>query len=382
VRAVHHRSVPRGHVVRRHGGVHPQARGLDAHRGGQRDAPDRRGVRHAGRALGPGQLCLGPAGLHAGYRAYVHVVELPDDVRQSPRLGPGEFPDGIPPRADGERRRSDERGRYLARRVWRVSPRPTGAPHRRLPAAIRGRCGELPPRQYRAASDDHQNTMRRRAKTSSTVVVLGSVFACSLAAQSEGSALAALPGSTRSAGLGGAGVALVGDAGAVFANPAGLAPIRHLALEGSYEPYLAGTSITTAALGMRLGHFTWGVGAQALDYGSEPVIVPDSASGGRRGTPTGATFTAADLLGVASIVYRRGFIAAGVSTKYARQQIGGYAADAWGGDVGLAMAAFDIFALGVSVQNLGGDFANGARLPRRTRIGVTMNYVDPQRSFR
>ena len=81
-------------------------------------------------------------------------------------------------------------------------------------------------------------------------------------------------------------------------------------------------------------------------------------------------------------MYRRGFIAAGVSTKYARQQIGGYAADAWGGDIGLAMAVFDIFALGVSVQNLGGDVGNGARLPRRTRIGVTMNYVDPQGSFR
>ena len=224
--------------------------------------------------------------------------------------------------------------------------------------------------------------MRRRAKTSSTVVVLGSVFACSLAAQSEGSALAALPGSTRSAGLGGAGVALVGDAGAVFANPAGLAPIRHLAVEGSYEPYLAGTSVTTAALGMRVGRFTWGVGAQTLDYGSESVIVPDSTSGGRRGIATGATFTAADLLGVAAVVYRHGLIAGGVSAKYARQQIGGYAVDAWAGDVGVAMAVFDIFALGASVQNLGGDYGDGARMPRRTRVGVTMNYVDPQGTFR
>ncbi len=196
---------------------------------------------------------------------------------------------------------------------------------------------------------------------------------------SQGSALAALPGSTRSAGLGGAGVALVGDAGAVFANPAGLAPIRHLAVEGSYEPYLAGTSVTTAALGMRLGRFTWGVGAQMLDYGSEPVIVPDSASGGRRGIATGATFTAADLLGVAAIVYRHGLIAGGVSAKYARQQIGGYAVDAWAGDVGVAVAIFDIFALGASVQNLGGDYGDGggARMPRRTRVGVTMNYQWP-----
>ena len=133
---------------------------------------------------------------------------------------------------------------------------------------------------------------------------------------------------------------------------------------------------------MRVGRFTWGAGAQALDYGSEPVIVPDSSTGGRRGLATGATFTAADLLGVASLVYRRGLIATGVSAKYARQQIGGYAADAWAGDLGVAVAVFDIFALGASVQNLGGDFGGGTRLPRRTRVAITMNYVDPQSTFR
>src|SRR6267378_4255730 len=171
--------------------------------------------------------------------------------------------------------------------------------------------------------------------------------------QSETSVVALLPGSTRSAGLGGAGAALVGDAGAIFANPAGLATIRHVAVEGSYEPYLAGTVFSTAAIAVRLGRITWGAGAQALDYGSEPIIVPDSSTGGRRGTPTGGTFTAADLLAVSSLVYRRGLI-----------------------------ALFDIFALGASVQNIGGDFGNGARLPRRTRAGVTLNYVDPEGTMR
>lgn len=209
--------------------------------------------------------------------------------------------------------------------------------------------------------------------------------ASSLAAQSSGSALGDLPGSTRSAGLGGAGVALIGDAGAIFANPAGIAAVRHFALEASVEPYLGGTTYSAAAVAVRAGHVAWGFGAQALDYGSEPVIVPDSSAGGRRGIPTGGTFTAADLLGTAGVVYRRGLLALGGAVKYGRMQIGDWAADAWAGDVGLAIAAFDIAALGVSVQNVGGDFgagAQGARLPRRTRAGLTMNYVDPQGTYR
>ena len=203
-----------------------------------------------------------------------------------------------------------------------------------------------------------------------------------LSGQSEGSPIALFPGSTRAAGLGGAGAALVGDAGAIFDNPAGIAAIRHVAVEGSYEPYLAGTTFSSAAVATRAGRLVWGIGAQALDYGTEPEIVPDPATGNRRGMATGGSFTAADVLAVSSFVYRHGLIALGASGKYARQQIGSYAQDAWAGDAGLAIAVFDIFALGVSVQNIGGDFGGGARLPRRTRAGFTMNYVDPEGTFR
>ncbi|MBI1968026.1 MAG: hypothetical protein HYS40_08555 [Gemmatimonadetes bacterium] len=203
-----------------------------------------------------------------------------------------------------------------------------------------------------------------------------------LSAQSEGSVLAGLPGSTRSVGMGGAGAALVGDAGAIFANPAGIATIHRVALEASYERYLAGTALSSAALALRVGKFDWGLGAQALDYGTEPEITPDPATSGRRGTPTGGFFRSADVLAVTSFVYRHGLIAAGVSGKYARQSIGAWAADAWAGDGGLAVAVFDIMALGVSVQNLGGDLGSGARLPRRTRAGFTLNYTDPQGVFR
>ena len=203
-----------------------------------------------------------------------------------------------------------------------------------------------------------------------------------LAAQSEGSILTSLPGTTRAAALGGAGAALVGDAGAMFVNPAGIATIRHLAIEGSYEPYLAGSAVSTAALALRVSRFTWGFGAQALDYGSEPEIVPDPATGGRRGMATGASFHPYEALATSSLVYRRGFIALGVTAKYDRQQIGSEISDAWAGDAGLAIAVFDIMALGVSVQNLGGDLGAGALLPRRTRAGLTLNYTDPQGTYR
>ncbi len=203
-----------------------------------------------------------------------------------------------------------------------------------------------------------------------------------LAAQTEGSILTALPGSTRSAALGGAGAALVGDAGAMFANPAGIATIRHLSIEGSYEPYLAGSAVSSAALALRVSRFTWGFGAQTLDYGSEAEIVPDPATGGRRGMPTGASFHPYEALATTSLVYRRGLAAFGVTAKYNRQQIGSEVSDAWAGDVGVAVAVFDIMAFGVSVQNLGGDLGNGALLPRRTRAGLTLNYTDPQGTFR
>jgi len=185
------------------------------------------------------------------------------------------------------------------------------------------------------------------------------LLAPSVVAQGEGS-LPALLGSVRGAGMGGAGAALVGDAGAIFANPAGLATIHHLAVEGAYESYPAGNTLSSGALALRVSRFTWGAGAAAL----------------------GPTYTQADLLGVSSLVFRTGIVALGTSVKYARETIGGSRLDAWAGDAGLAIAVFDLMAFGVSVQNIGGDLGAGFHLPRRTRAGFTLNYVDPQGTYR
>ena len=181
----------------------------------------------------------------------------------------------------------------------------------------------------------------------------------SLASQS-GSVLAALPGSARAAGMGGAGAAIVGDAGAVFTNPAALATIHRLAVEASYEAYPSGSTLSTGALALRAGQFTWGAGAAAL----------------------GRSYASADLLGVSSLVFRTGVAAIGTSVKYVRETVAGTRLDAWAGDVGFAIPVFDLAALGASVQNIGGDLGGGSHLPRRTRAGFTLNYVDPQGTYR
>jgi len=207
-------------------------------------------------------------------------------------------------------------------------------------------------------NERHDVPTRRRLVT----LLCNALLVPSLAAQSAGS-LGVLPGSTRAAGMGGAGAAIVGDAGAIFANPAALATVHHLAVEGSYESFPSGATLSTGAVALRVSRFTWGAGAAAL----------------------GPSYTSADLLGVSTLVFRTGIVALGATAKYARETVGGARVDAWAGDAGLAIAVFDLMALGVSVQNIGGDFgpaAGGVRLPRRTRAGFTLNYVDPQGTLR
>ena len=188
--------------------------------------------------------------------------------------------------------------------------------------------------------------------------VLGLAAARALAGQSP--TLEGLPASVRAVGMGGAAAALVGDASAIFVNPAGLATIRHLAIEGSYAPIPGGSALSLGAMGIRLGRFDWGAGAQTL---TTPGPLKDD-----------------DAVLASSLVYRRGLLAFGVTGKYAHGP-GTPAAGRWAGDAGFTLAVFDLFALGASVQNLGGDAGPGV-LPRRVRAAFTMNYVDPEGVFR
>src|SRR3989454_7053097 len=192
--------------------------------------------------------------------------------------------------------------------------------------------------------------MRTTSRKGVLTILLDAVVVTSLTAQADGSPVVLLPASTRSAGLGGAGAALVGDAGAVFANPAGIATIRHLSVEGSYERYLAGSTLSSAALALRLGRLNWGAGVAALDYGAG---------------------SATDLLGVSSLVFRTGVIALGGSGKYLPQEVGGSSAGALAGDARVAIARFDIIAPRASGPNIGRDPSGGGGVPPRPPGGGT-----------
>jgi len=202
-----------------------------------------------------------------------------------------------------------------------------------------------------------------------------------------GGVLMELPATAREMALGGAYTAVIGDAGALFVNPAGLAPIKRAALAVSYERYLLDSYLASAALAVRVGKFDLGVGLHILDLGGDSAFVPDPAFGGDRGLATGATIGAYHALAVGALAYRRGLLSAGVSVKALREHVGvgidpAVNTTAVGVDVGLMAAFFDIAALGIVVQNIGSNVRGGtalrAPLPRTTRIGYMLNIIDPQ----
>ncbi len=187
------------------------------------------------------------------------------------------------------------------------------------------------------------------------------------------SVLPGIAATVRSAGMHGAGAALVGTAGSVFTNPAGLATIRRVAIEGGYHSAPFDRTVTTAALAWRVRQFHLGFGLQQFDLGATPVT----------GMPAGPAADASELLGVGSVVYRFGLIALGVTGRYAAQDLVTERHTGVSADLGMAIAIFDIMALGFAVQNVGGNWQESSlTMARLTRTGFTMNYVDPQGTMR
>ncbi|MFZ5624616.1 MAG: hypothetical protein ACOY71_09345 [Gemmatimonadota bacterium] len=171
-----------------------------------------------------------------------------------------------------------------------------------------------------------------------------------------------VPASVRSAGLAGAGVAVIGYAGSVFNNPSGIALIRYLSVEAGASQLPDRTTYLMGAGALRIGPIDVGGGYQYLNF-SDTASVRDN------------------ILWVGTLVYRRGLTALGGSLKYVSvEDTTGQIFRTVTGDLGVTLAFFDIAALALSVQNIAPQAVSGPRLelPRSTHLGFTLNFVDPQ----
>lgn len=168
------------------------------------------------------------------------------------------------------------------------------------------------------------------------------------------------PSSVQAAGLAGAGVALPGYAGALFVNPAGIAPIRVLSVEAGFSRTPDRATYGMAAAAGRLGRFNLGFGARYLRFpGDSP--------------------TYDNLSWVGAVVYRYGSIAVGASGKYVSvEERDGPITRSLTSGLAMQVAFFDIAALALSLQNLGQAKVSGEglSLPDALHLGFSLNLLD------
>ncbi|HXI20336.1 MAG TPA: hypothetical protein VNH46_04585, partial [Gemmatimonadales bacterium] len=175
-----------------------------------------------------------------------------------------------------------------------------------------------------------------------------------------------LPVSTRAAGLGGASAALSGDASAVFLNPAGLATIRNIAIEGAIQRYPDGSVEAMGAGAFRLLQFDFGGGFHYLRF-SDTSSVRDN------------------LVWSGSAVYRVGLLAAGATLKYiSLSDSAGAAQRTATMDLGVGIHVFDLMTLAFDARNINDWRVSGPSLPLPVskRAAFAFNFTDPQETIR
>ena len=195
------------------------------------------------------------------------------------------------------------------------------------------------------------------------LVLAGIVLARSVSAQEPerlSPVILGFPSSVQAAGLAGAGVALPVYAGAIFVNPAGLAPIRVLSIEGGFSVTPDHSTYTMAAGASRVGTFSVGFGGRYLRLPSSAPLLDN-------------------LSWVGAVAFRRGGIALGTGGKYVSvEDRAGNVTRSLTSDLAVQVAFFDIAALAISGRNLGevrvsGD---GLEMPETLSVGFSFNLLD------
>lgn len=168
------------------------------------------------------------------------------------------------------------------------------------------------------------------------------------------------PVSPRFSGLGQATVAMIGYAGSVFTNPAGLAPVRAMSLEAAYTGLSDSSSYFMGAAAVRLGPVNVGGGLRYLRFDADAA-------------------THDNLESVGSLVTRVKGVAFGVAADYfSVEDASGRVTRALTTDVAMTVAVFDIAALALVAQNIGsaGLGTGGLELPSSIHLGFSLNLID------
>jgi len=200
-------------------------------------------------------------------------------------------------------------------------------------------------------------------------LVLAWAMAWPVAASAQGAPkplILGLPVSVRAAGLGGSGTALSGDASATFLNPAGLATIRNIAIEGALQRYPDGSTEVMGAGAFRLLQFDLGGGIHYLRFSDSSSVKDNFVWSG-------------------SAVYRFGIIALGSSLKYVSlEDSAGRTRRSATLDTGLGIHVFDLMTLAFSVRNISDWRVAGGplELPVSKHAAFSFNFVDPQLTAR
>lgn len=168
------------------------------------------------------------------------------------------------------------------------------------------------------------------------------------------------PSSIQSAGLAGAGVGMPGYAGALFVNPAGIAPVRVLSIESGFSRTPDRSTYAMAAAAGRVGRLSLGVGGRYLRFPGDSTAFDNLSWAG-------------------ALAWRYGGVALGFSAKYISVEArNGPVTRSLTTDLAAQVAFFDIAALAVSLQNLGevGLSGGGLDLPESLHLGMSFNLLD------
>jgi len=152
--------------------------------------------------------------------------------------------------------------------------------------------------------------------------------------------------------MGGATAASIGDASALFWNPAGIARVEGQSIHFSHINWWATMNLVSAGYALNLG----GEGSLGLSVTSltmDPMeVTTETAQNG-----TGETFTASDLMiGLTYARFLTDKFNAGITVKYIRQSIWNESAGGVAFDLGTQYELwFNKFTIGMSLSNFGGD---------------------------